>query len=662
MDAMLLYSTLSTGEANNNEETLDGHEADVEEVDVELHTLDGVGVEQGDVGAISLANDQVAETVDAVDHSDSFASGDDVVVTTGNGDVEPENATKQGNNEEVENVETPLSDDVEDASPKNDAEPAGKKSRKQSKKNRNVKGVLCTLKNKLENIQKDNGGQPNFLLLLEDNFTDLNVTGPKTKTNRKILVTASGDLKNLFMEKNVGYNPERMLVLKEGRKLEPDYSFLDQYISAQLRRTSPIASSSVSSPGNALNESVVGLLESLSSGRKAGRKTGKKKRKRSRSSTEPSSDESDESDTSGESRKHKRKPKTKRRRQSIRKSKKKVPESSSGTSDSDSDDDAETSSDEDDNDPTHGTTQNSTMNKMNKTKPKKKITRHPKARKEKHDILAPKKVLTPGSPDIFASGFGKSTASKTKTKAPSDQLEIQTEKPKAPAAKAKAPAAKSKAPATKPKAPAAKPKTQAPKTKVPGEKPKAPVVKSRPHNRPKAAANKLQPTISDPINTGENPAQCAQAKQLVTQTGTPAELFETRASPTDADGNKDDSWQTLPPSEKVSSWLLDSDGRSGMGTGKPDQPGTWKKPVKKSIDNGKRVSNPNLLAPLVNSKVTLDDPQPGPSGQFKFGRAAKLVQASKNVAKKLFKDSLMTEEEIEEFLDMDKTPTRKKKT
>ena len=656
MDAMLLYSTLSTGEANNNEETLDGHEADVEEVDVELHTLDGVGVEQGDVGAISLANDQVAETVDAVDHSDSFASGDDVVVTTGNGDVEPENATKQGNNEEVENVETPLSDDVEDASPKNDAEPAGKKSRKQSKKNRNVKGVLCTLKNKLENIQKEYGGQPNFLLLLEDNFTDLNVTGPK------ILVTASGDLKNLFMEKNVGYNPERMLVLKEGRKLEPDYSFLDQYISAQLRRTSPIASSSVSSPGNALNESVVGLLESLSSGRKAGRKTGKKKRKRSRSSTEPSSDESDESDTSGESRKHKRKPKTKRRRQSIRKSKKKVPESSSGTSDSDSDDDAETSSDEDDNDPTHGTTQNSTMNKMNKTKPNKKITRHPKARKEKHDILAPKKVLTPGSPDIFASGFGKSTASKTKTKAPSDQLEIQTEKPKAPAAKAKAPAAKSKAPATKPKAPEAKPKTQAPKTKVPGEKPKAPVVKSRPHNRPKAAANKLQPTISDPINTGENPAQCAQAKQLVTQTGTPAELFETRASPTDADGNKDDSWQTLPPSEKVSSWLLDSDGRSGMGTGKPDQPGTWKKPGKKSIDNCKRVSKPNLLAPLVNSKVTLDDPQPGPSGQFKFGRAAKLVQASKNVAKKLFKDSLMTEEEIEEFLDMDKTPTRKKKT
>ena len=74
------------------------------------------------------------------------------------------------------------------------------------------------------------------------------------------------------------------------------------------------------------------------------------------------------------------------------------------------------------------------------------------------------------------------------------------------------------------------------------------------------------------------------------------------------------------------------------------------------------MSIPHLLASMVNTKDTLDDPKPGPSGQFKFGRAAKLVQASKNVAKKLFKDSLMTEEEIEEYLNMDKTPTRKKKT
>ena len=218
----------------------------------------------------------MAQTADAEkDRVDSVTSGEDVEVTAGDRDVGPGNAKKPSNIEQVESVGAPSGDDVEDTSPQNDVEPAGEKSRKQSKKNRNVKGAL---KNKLENIQKDNGGHPNYLLLVEDNFTDLNVSGPKTKTNRKILVTAAGDLKNLFMEKNIGYNPERMLVLKEGRKLEPDYSFLDQYISAQLSQTSPITSSLVSSPGDALNASVVGLLKSLSSGRKADRKTGKKKR------------------------------------------------------------------------------------------------------------------------------------------------------------------------------------------------------------------------------------------------------------------------------------------------------------------------------------------------------------------------------------------------
>ena len=657
---MLLYSTLGTALDNNNQETLDDHEAAVDEADGELHPLGGVGEHQGDVGAISLAENPVAQTADAEkDRVDSVTSGEDVEVTAGDGDVGPGNAKKPSNIEQVESVGAPSGDDVEDTSPQNDVEPAGEKSRKQSKKNRNVKGVLGALKNKLENIQKDNGGHPNYLLLVEDNFTDLNVSGPKTKTNRKILVTAAGDLKNLFMEKNIGYNPERMLVLKEGRKLEPDYSFLDQYISAQLSQTSPITSSLVSSPGDALNASVVGLLKSLSSGRKADRKTGKKKRKKSRSTTDTSSDESsDESDTSGESKKRKRKSKKNKRRQKIRKSKKKVQESSSETSDSSSDDlvdDAETSSDEDDNDPTHGTTQNS---KLTKTKPKKKTTRHPKARKEKRDILfAPKKVHTPGSPDIADTDRGKSKASKTKQKAPAEQLEIQAEKPKAPAAKPKAPAAKPKAPASKPKAPASK-------TKVPGEKPKAvkskaPANKSKPQNKPNVVANKQQPTIPDPINTTEDPAQRAQAKkQFDSQSGIPAELLEARATSTDADVNKNDSLQTLPPSQKVSSWLM----ASGMGTGKPQQPVTRKKPDSKPIDNGKKVSKPHLLAPMVNSKDTLDDPKPGPSGQFKFGRAAQLVQASKNVAKKLFKDSLMTEDEIEEFLDMDKTPTRKKKT
>ena len=98
-----------------------------------------------------------------------------------------------------------------------------------------------------------------------------------------------------------------------------------------------------------------------------------------------------------------------------------------------------------------------------------------------------------------------------------------------------------------------------------------------------------------------------------------------------------------------------------MCTTKPQQHMTKGKPNLKPVEKVNKVSKPHLIASMVNSKDTFDDPKPGPSGQFKFAWAAKLLNASKNVSKKLFKDSLMTREEIEEYLDMDKTPTRKKK-
>ena len=47
------------------------------------------------------------------------------------------------------------------------------KTKTYSKKNRNVKGALKTIKNKIETIQEQNGGVPNFILILEDNFTDV---------------------------------------------------------------------------------------------------------------------------------------------------------------------------------------------------------------------------------------------------------------------------------------------------------------------------------------------------------------------------------------------------------------------------------------------------------------------------------------------------------
>ena len=49
----------------------------------------------------------------------------------------------------------------------------GRKKYKRSKKNRNVRRVLSTVKNKIETIQEQYGGAANFLLLLEDNFSDV---------------------------------------------------------------------------------------------------------------------------------------------------------------------------------------------------------------------------------------------------------------------------------------------------------------------------------------------------------------------------------------------------------------------------------------------------------------------------------------------------------
>ena len=122
----MLYSTLGTALDNNNQETLDDHEAAVDEADGELHPLGGVGEHQGDVGAISLAENPVAQTADVEkDCVDSVTSGEDVEVTAGNGDVGPGNAKKPSNIEQVESVGAPSGDDVEDTSPQNDVEPAG---------------------------------------------------------------------------------------------------------------------------------------------------------------------------------------------------------------------------------------------------------------------------------------------------------------------------------------------------------------------------------------------------------------------------------------------------------------------------------------------------------------------------------------------------------
>jgi hypothetical protein len=118
-----------------------------------------------------------------------------------NGDVQKETDVVNGGLDQVENTEEiavndpnafssalAISDAVVDAEKRTEentedvdshSNKKGKKAQSNSKKNRNVRRALVTVKNKIE--------WRNYLLLLEDNLSDLQSSGRKTTMNRKIL-------------------------------------------------------------------------------------------------------------------------------------------------------------------------------------------------------------------------------------------------------------------------------------------------------------------------------------------------------------------------------------------------------------------------------------------------------------------------------------------
>ena len=280
---MILFSTLS--DPNDNHENVNGDtvlqdgplaDPEAENIDESAavhHDEGGVGgVESGaDTGAAAEPQDEgglegVDTEADAgkeppqghdLEHID-MESSENVVEETG------ETAVEANQNKEKENT----IDDREDG----DVETHAPKKSGHSKKNRNVKSVITTLKNKLENIQENNGGKPNYLLIFEDNFSDVARTGPKTKTNRKMIVTAAGDLKEAFKSNSVGYNPEKMIVMKKGKNLEQDFSFIDEYI----KEKTEVVPSGSSTPMNR-DKSLIDLLKMLTKG--TTKKDSRKKRK-----------------------------------------------------------------------------------------------------------------------------------------------------------------------------------------------------------------------------------------------------------------------------------------------------------------------------------------------------------------------------------------------
>ena len=127
-------------------------------------------------------------------------------------------------------------------------------------------------------MRRKNVGKANFLLILEDNFSDLSSSGRKTTMNRKMIVTAGGDLREAFKNGTVAYNPERMLVMKKGKKLSQNFWFFDEYLASKTATSSSQQSSPV-----ALANSLVQQLLELSSSKK-GKTSRKRKRRKEESS------------------------------------------------------------------------------------------------------------------------------------------------------------------------------------------------------------------------------------------------------------------------------------------------------------------------------------------------------------------------------------------
>ena len=92
------------------------------------------------------------------------------------------------------------------------------------------------------------------------------------------------------------------------------------------------------------------------------------------------------------------------------------------------------------------------------------------------------------------------------------------------------------------------------------------------------------------------------------------------------------------------------------------------RPLSKPSGSNTNVAKKTVAAGLVDKENAPNvNSLPGPSGQFRNGRAAELLKAANNISKskaqKVTKAArkLFTLEDIEKELDIESTPTRKKK-
>ena len=412
-----------------------------------------------------------------------------------------------------------------------------------SKKNRNIKALIQNLKNKVETLQSNNGGTPNFLLIFEDNFSEVSATR-KTSLNRKIVVTAEGDLKNKFITNSLGFDPERMLFLKKGRTLENDYSILDEY---SRNRALPKRNSNESAVSDKLIDFFKDVARSSFKRGKGRQRKGRKRKAKNRDTS--SSDEFSTIDSTSSEEIHLKHKKRKKIELTVQK------EPLIDINES-------VSSYEEDDDEFHGTVQRS----KSSGKKRQVNQRYQKERKQKHDKHPPKKVFTPGSQPI-------STRKDFVDNLPSPPL----------------------------------------------------------IHHSTTLGSTVSAIVTPPIS---NVKKNAPAKDTLVK-----DVPETIQQ-------KNVVRKPLAPKASVSN-IRPLSKPSGSNTNV----------AKKTVAAG-LVDKENL--PNVNSL-------PGPSGQFRNGRAAELLKAANNISKskaqKVTKAArkLFTLEDIEKELDIESTPTRKKK-
>ena len=124
-------------------------------------------------------------------------------------------------------------EDVQDESDDKSLDKSKKKNNKgpaYSALNRRINGALQTTKAKVEEFQEKYGGEPDYILIMRDNMTEINDTGRPSRTNRKVIVTGAGPLCEEFKFNGIRFSPKDMIFTKKGKTLEKDFDMLEDYI------------------------------------------------------------------------------------------------------------------------------------------------------------------------------------------------------------------------------------------------------------------------------------------------------------------------------------------------------------------------------------------------------------------------------------------------